>query len=165
MDASFVDAMSDSYRVLLKEEEERVDSTVVHAPPISSALLSSSPQCQEFHQPNPTSDIVQDNVHNDSGSIKKCGHLDDSDGMKDGSMHDSRPGDACTACGFEARYVPEGMVRCLRCKKAYYCSVDCLQWDFTSGDHQLVCKEVSSEEQFLKVPGTYKIGTFQEGCT
>lgn len=45
----------------------------------------------------------------------------------------------CNACGFQACYVPEGMVSCLRCKHVGYCSVGCLQWDLTSGGHANVC--------------------------
>lgn len=48
----------------------------------------------------------------------------------------------CNACGLEAYCVPEGMVSCLRCRKVSYCSVDCMQWDFTSGDHISVCVEI-----------------------
>jgi hypothetical protein len=45
----------------------------------------------------------------------------------------------CDACGFQACYVPEGMVSCLSCKNVSYCSVLCLQWDLTSGDHANEC--------------------------
>jgi hypothetical protein len=34
------------------------------------------------------------------------------------------------------------MVPCLRCKQVGYCSVECLQWDLTSGDHANVCVEI-----------------------
>ncbi|GAX12086.1 hypothetical protein FisN_15Lh222 [Fistulifera solaris] len=45
----------------------------------------------------------------------------------------------CNACGFEASYVPEGMLVCEHCNEAQYCSKHCLQWDWKSGGHEKVC--------------------------
>ncbi|GAX12743.1 hypothetical protein FisN_15Hh222 [Fistulifera solaris] len=45
----------------------------------------------------------------------------------------------CNACGFEASYVPEGMLSCEHCNEAQYCSKHCLQWDWKSGGHEKVC--------------------------
>lgn len=60
-----------------------------------------------------------------------------------GELYESLADDSCcNACGFQACYVPEGMVPCLRCKQVGYCSVECLQWDLTSGDHANVCVEI-----------------------
>ena len=53
----------------------------------------------------------------------------------------------CNACGFEASFVPEGMVPCERCQKVHYCSVHCLQWDWKSGGHAKVCVDTRPVEE------------------
>ena len=47
---------------------------------------------------------------------------------------------ACKACGFEASFVPEGMLICEKCEEVHYCSTHCKEWDWKSGGHQQVCK-------------------------
>eukprot|EP00977_Amphora_coffeiformis_P010130 scaffold2357_cov167-Amphora_coffeaeformis.AAC.38 len=47
--------------------------------------------------------------------------------------------ESCHACGLDCSCIPEEMVSCPRCRKAFYCSVDCMQWDYSSGDHLSVC--------------------------
>lgn len=53
----------------------------------------------------------------------------------------------CSACGFEASYVPEGMLPCERCGQVYYCSVHCLQWDWKSGGHAEACPQTLVQHQ------------------
>ncbi|EEC43555.1 predicted protein [Phaeodactylum tricornutum CCAP 1055/1] len=50
----------------------------------------------------------------------------------------------CHACGFEASYVPEGMLHCERCRNVSYCSLHCQQWDWTSGGHSDLCVDARS---------------------
>eukprot|EP00977_Amphora_coffeiformis_P003393 scaffold630_cov174-Amphora_coffeaeformis.AAC.13 len=53
----------------------------------------------------------------------------------------------CNACGFEASFVPEGMLPCERCQEVHYCSVECLKWDWTSGGHDKVCVDKRPAEE------------------
>lgn len=46
---------------------------------------------------------------------------------------------ACKACGFEASFVPEGMLTCEKCNQVHYCSQHCKDWDWKSGGHEKEC--------------------------
>ena len=52
----------------------------------------------------------------------------------------------CNACGFEASFVPEGMLPCQRCGDVQYCSIECLKWDWESGGHAKTCVDKRPEE-------------------
>ena len=58
-------------------------------------------------------------------------------------------GDSCNACGFEASFCPDGMIPCERCRAVWYCSVDCLQWDWKRhpGGHKAHCVDRRDEEE------------------
>ena len=46
---------------------------------------------------------------------------------------------ACNACGFEEEFIDEGMYPCEKCHQVYYCSLECLKWDWKGGDHRNTC--------------------------
>jgi len=70
----------------------------------------------------------------------------DSKKIGSGSSHSDDSEVVCNACGFEASFVPEGMLVCERCRQVQYCSVHCLQWDWKSGGHAKVCIDVREEQ-------------------
>lgn len=71
------------------------------------------------------------------------------------SENDSDSSDlACNACGFEAAYVPEGMITCDFCDHVWYCSSHCKEWDWNSGGHARACKRTMSGETFTEPPKT-----------
>ncbi|CAB9505408.1 unknown protein [Seminavis robusta] len=45
----------------------------------------------------------------------------------------------CKACNMDAEFIPEGMTPCSRCNKVFYCSSDCMEWDWKHGDHGRNC--------------------------
>lgn len=49
----------------------------------------------------------------------------------------------CDACGLGSSCIPDPMVSCPRCRTTFYCSVDCMQWDYSSGDHLSVCRVIT----------------------
>jgi hypothetical protein len=53
----------------------------------------------------------------------------------------------CNACGFEASFVPEGMLTCERCGEVHYCSIECLKWDWDSGGHAKSCVDRRPPEE------------------
>ena len=46
----------------------------------------------------------------------------------------------------EAEFVAEGLVSCLECDSAFYCSNDCRQWHWTQGGHRYLCERGPGEE-------------------
>ncbi|CAB9505410.1 unknown protein [Seminavis robusta] len=55
-------------------------------------------------------------------------------------MSDSEgSGLVCNACGFEEEFIADGMIPCEKCHQVYYCSLECLKWDWEGGDHSNVC--------------------------
>ena len=40
----------------------------------------------------------------------------------------------------DKEFVPEGMRQCGRCQEVFYCSMDCLEWDWQRGGHKSECK-------------------------
>jgi len=67
-----------------------------------------------------------------------------------GLQTDEHENMTCHACGLEEQHVTEGMKRCSKCQKVYYCSRQCQEWDWRVGGHKQVCKDntasVKSEE-------------------
>lgn len=47
---------------------------------------------------------------------------------------------ACHACGLEAEFVQDGMIKCQKCNKVEYCSLECLHWDWSRGEHKNSCE-------------------------
>jgi hypothetical protein len=51
--------------------------------------------------------------------------------------------ESCNFCFAKEKNMPEGekMMRCGGCASVWYCSKQCQQWDWTSGNHNLECKK------------------------
>ena len=67
----------------------------------------------------------------------------------------------CNACGFEEEYVPEGMLSCEKCKEAFYCSIECLKWDWKSGGHAKDCSQAFKVEEEADLPQKRKAPALQ----
>lgn len=51
----------------------------------------------------------------------------------------------CCACGMSEEFVTDNvMKRCSKCHKVYYCSRQCQEWDWRSGNHKQNCKTVAT---------------------